>query len=462
MYSASQLIDPMDDAFGDAHRRTDALHGQMNDLSARLLQVRTEESEAYRRLAQVRLGLLEEDPLIRSLAALDANVRAAKQRQEAGSAEIDAEVGALEREVQALRADRTTATDLVGQRQAAFDAAAEDVRRRLAATEPYRAQQEAARKAAETAAAAESKTRQAEADRRDKGKPYEADELFQYLWARGYGTSAYSAGFLARMVDRWIARFTGYDKARASFAMLNEIPRRLQDHAGRQHAQANIETGKLAAMEKAALDEGDAAARHADLEEAEAEVDTIDDRIEAKGKALVEAQERRAHLLAGEDPATRAATAVIVEALRRQELRALRDQARRTAAAEDDAVVQDLETLEAEEQKIVAALDQAKAQQEQQRRELEEIGALRRDYRRRGYNRGTFDSAAGAMLGTMLGQVLSGAIGRDTFWGEIGRHHRPTQFPGGGWGGGGAGGGGGVVAAAGGGGGGDFHTGGGF
>ena len=97
--------------------------------------------------------------------------------------------------------------------------------------------------------------------------------------------------------------------------------------------------------------------------------------------------------------------------------------------------MQRLEVLEAEEQALSAELEEVKAEQGRQRKQLEEIGSLRRDYRRRGYHRGTFDVAAGAMLGSILGQVLGGAISRDDFWGEVSRHHQP---PGGGWGGGAA------------------------
>lgn len=451
MYSGLQLIGSIDDAFGSAQQRTGALHAQINSLSERLLEVRKEEGDAYRRLALVRLGLAGEDPLIGSLEALDGNVRAAKQRLHAGSAEMDAEISNLQIEIQRLRANRAMAAEAVERRRATYDDAVQDVRQRVEKSEPYRQQQQVAEQAARIAAAAEEKTRQAEADRREKGEPYEADELFQYLWRRGYGTSTYAAGFLARMVDRWIARFIGFDKARASFAMLDEIPRRLLAHAERQRALADGEVGKLEEMQRAALETDELMQCHGELAEAEAKVDGIDDRIDAKAAALIEAQQRRAVVLTGEDPATRAATAVIVEALRRQELRALRDQARRTEAPEDDAAVRALETLEAEEQQILASIEEAKQRQEKQRRELEGIGALRRDYRRRGYNRGSFDSAAGVMLGSMLGQVLGGAIGRDTFWGEVGRHHRPTRAPGG-WGGGWGGGGGG----------GDFRTGGGF
>ena len=103
------------------------------------------------------------------------------------------------------------------------------------------------RQAERIAAAAESKTEQAEADRREKGKAYEGDELFQYLWRRGYGTAEYRAGPLTRLFDGWIARFIGFREARASFAMLNEIPRRLGEHAERRRAQAVAERERLSA-----------------------------------------------------------------------------------------------------------------------------------------------------------------------------------------------------------------------
>ncbi|HRK96513.1 MAG TPA: hypothetical protein PK694_09360, partial [Rhodospirillales bacterium] len=212
------------------------------------------------------------------------------------------------------------------------------------------------------------------------------------------------------------------------------------------------------------LQEGDAAARSAELAEAEATLDAIDDRIETNAAALIEADTRRARILSGEDPAFRAALRAVEDALRRQDLRALRAHAEGTRPTEDDDAVQRLEVLEAEEQALAAELDQVKVEQARQRKELEEIGSLRRDYRRRGYHRGTFDAAGGAMLGSILGQLLGGAISRDDFWGEVSRHHHPPGWPGGGWGGGGGGGdfGTGGGFGGGGGGGGDFHTGGGF
>src|ERR687889_294989 len=67
---------------------------------------------------------------------------------------------------------------------------------------------------------ADKKARQAEADREEKRKPYEADPLFMYLWRRKFGTAAYRAGNFVRYIDRKVARLVRYDKARANYVML--------------------------------------------------------------------------------------------------------------------------------------------------------------------------------------------------------------------------------------------------
>ncbi len=461
MYSGLQIIGSLDDVFGRAQQQTGALHGRLNELSGRLLQVQKEEGEAYRALAQVRLGLAEKDPLIMVLEQVDANVRAARQRRDNVFAEVDAAIAAFEREAAALKEERGAAAAAAEQRHEAFAAAEEATRQRLGQTDAYRQQRQAAEEAERIAVAAERKTEQAEVDRREKGQAYEGDELFQYLWRRGYGASEYRAGPLTRMCDGWIARLIGFREARAAFAMLNEIPRRLGEHAERRRADAAAERERLVALEAAALQEGDAPARRAELADAEAKLDAIDDRIEANSAALIDAETRRARVLSGEDPTVSAALGAVESALRRQDLRALRVHAAQTGPTEDDAAVQRLEVLEVEEQALAAELEQAKAEQARQRKELEEIGSLRRDYRRRGYHRGTFDGAAGVMLGSILGQVLGGAISRDDFWGEVSRHHHPPSLPGG-WSGGGGFGTGGGFGGGGGGGGGDFDTGGGF
>jgi chromosome segregation ATPase len=458
MLSGLQVLSSIDHALLQAQQQTGALDHKVAELNHRLLELHNEKGEAYQALARVRLTAPENDQLIQRLTAIDGNVRAALQQRTAATTQIDGEIDAIEAQAKVLQAERAKATAVVEQCQKALLDAQEAARQRLEKTPEYQEKFTAAEQAEQIAVGAEQKTQQAEKDRIEKGKPYEADELFQYLWKRGYGTPTYAAGALTRMMDRWVARLSGYDKARADYAMLQEIPRRLAEHAQRQREQAQAKLQELTAVQQAALNDGEAAARRAELTAAEGKVDAIDDEVEANGKKAVEAFERRAAISRGEDSVLRDAMDVIEGALRDQDLRVLRGEAQRTPAKDDDAAVRRLEQLETEEQQLLSAIEQAKAEQETYHRRMTEIESIRRDYRRRGYNRGMFDAAGGALIGSLLGQLLGGRMSRDVFWDRIDQHRQPWPQPGG-WGGGGGGGGdfgGGDF------GGGDFRTGGGF
>lgn len=459
MLSGHQVLPVFDQALAQAQQQAAALDGQVGALNTRLLELRNEVSEAYRTLARIRLGAPDDDPVIRGLTAVDATVRKALETRSAASAEVDQSVAEIEAETKALKAERAQAMEIVEDRQAALSAAEAAARQRLEATQAYTEALAGAREAAQIASAAEEKLKQAEEDRAEKGEPYEADELFQYLWRRGYGTSAYTAGGLARTIDRWVARLVGYDKARASYKMLQEIPRRLAEHAQRRREDAELKGKSVKDLEKAAFGEGEVAGVRAELEKAEAAVDAIDDKIEASGNRAVAAFVRRAAITRGDDPAMRDATGVIEGVLRQQQLRELRVQAQRTPSPEDDAAVRRLEDLELEEHQLLKEIEAAKAEQEAYRRQMAEIGSVRRDYRQRGFSRGMFDAASGALIGSLLNELLRGGMSRDVFWDRMGQQRRSSPQPGG-WGGGwgGSWGGGGGPPS----GGGDFRTGGGF
>ena len=75
-----------------------------------------------------------------------------------------------------------------------------------------------------------------------KGKPYENDPLFMYLWTKKHGQAEDRSGAFVRFFDRKVARLVGYSDARANYAMLQEIPARLREHA--KNKQADVEAAK--------------------------------------------------------------------------------------------------------------------------------------------------------------------------------------------------------------------------
>jgi hypothetical protein len=178
------------------------------------------------------------------------------QRKLDGAARQQAimELDAAERRVSELFAQRRQELErLAVQRREALEALRQAEAEALSGSQGSRIESVPARPddLARMAEEAEKKAAQAEADRDEKRKPYEADPLFMYLWRRRFGTAEYRAGPLVRYLDRKVARLVGYDAARANYALLNEIPLRLRQHAERLKAEIASARARLAAPDRA-------------------------------------------------------------------------------------------------------------------------------------------------------------------------------------------------------------------
>lgn len=461
MLSGMQVIGSFDQALIEAQSDAVVLDREVNALTERLLKLREAEAEAYRQLARLRLGTIADDPAEGAVAAADQRVRALMEQRADIAAAIDKDLAAIDAEAEPLIARRAQAAAKVEQFEEALKAATGKVREQLEQTEAYRSQQAAAQKADQVARHAEQKTTLAEQDRAGKGKPYEDDPLFLYLWRRGYGTAAYQGGAIARLFDRRVARLIDFDAARANYAMLQEIPKRLAEHAARQRAEAEEQARRLRAIEDEALRVPEVTAPQDALKRAQQVLDAADDAVEAVQAKRTAELEKRAALARGDDEVTRQAAGIIEAALRREDLKVLREQARRTPLPDDDAVVVRLEGIEAEIARTLAQLQDQTTRQSQHRERMAELEKTRRDYRQRGEAGSGFDFANNGTLSVLLAEMLRGGLSGGGFNDQMNRRRRPRAggLFGGGGGGGGFGGGGGGGRGSGGGG---FRTGGGF
>ena len=77
----------------------------------------------------------------------------------------------------------------------------------------YLALKQAFEQSRAVAVRAEQKLELAKTDRAEKGKPYEQDPLFSYLWERKFRTPEYKKRGLSRMLDGWVAKLCRYDEA---------------------------------------------------------------------------------------------------------------------------------------------------------------------------------------------------------------------------------------------------------
>ncbi|MEJ2258465.1 MAG: hypothetical protein P8X98_16030, partial [Woeseiaceae bacterium] len=320
MLQGRKMLGMIDGQLGDARQRLATLsHAQQRSAMA-VARNREAQADAIRRLAASRLDTVRRKEM-------DARLDALEQRAKHILAEREQVLATL---AERLAGARSALHDRETERTAIHDdveAAARTLAEREAAAQQalqsdpaFAAQLETTERYQAIAVSAEEKAQTALADRQEKGKPYESDELFMYLWERRYGTSEYRANPLARLFDAWIARKCGYKDARANYWMLLEIPRRLQEHANQAREEAEQQVEKLQAIEQRAADAAQVAAARAALEEAEARQDEADARIAEAEDALNQLLAEEHEFAAGRDRYLDEAATVFADAIERQDI----------------------------------------------------------------------------------------------------------------------------------------------
>ena len=268
--------------------RLDAALRSAMDEAARL---RREEANGFRVLARVRLDAMMREQVIgaldaderRALAMIENHVMQAlamiKMSRSLPLARRRAEQQAALDKAEAAKHDCDQ--DLADALEA-LDEQRQRTAERIQSDATWRAGKSAIEAAEKIAANADEKASQAEADLAAKGKPYEDDPLFIYLWRKKHGQADDRSGVFVRFFDRKVAALVGYRDARANYAMLREIPLRLREHA--KNKQSDVETAKarVAEVERQALIadgieplEAKGAVAHAAVEKAEQAVATI-------------------------------------------------------------------------------------------------------------------------------------------------------------------------------------------
>jgi hypothetical protein len=430
-------------------------------------------------LAKMRLREIEGAEVSAQLDATGEQVRALLAERELAQVDNEAEIARAEARREELQRERAAQHDAVDAAEQALDDAKAEAQRQLAADENHRAALAAAEASDRVADLAEEKAKGAHADRAEKGKPYEADPLFSYLWTRGFGTPAYVGVGLSRALDRWVARVAKFEPLRRDYWMLTELPARFDEHAARMRLKADEDLAAVQAIEQAAAEAAGVPQRERELAKAAEALAAADAKIEEHEAAIDALIENRAAFAAGDDDLSRRCNEILRDALRGETMRSLRERASATPTPEDDAAVDQLTEVRANLPRVEEDAKRYRELHETQRERAAKLDEIRKRFKESRYDAVSSEFVNGALIATLLTQLLAGALGVGDTWDGLKKQHRkrPThsdprfgsgRFPrggnpwGGGWGGGGFGGGFGGGGRGGGFGGGGFRGGGGF
>jgi len=472
MISAQQALSDIERAILGVRRDEDRLVAMLSDTKAEGDRLRADKAGCYRALARLRLDAIARDEVVGELDSVERRARAALDKRRDRLAELKASREGASDKFADLEEQRLAAAKVRDAAIAAADAKSDEVEARLKQDAEWRRLSDAIETAMAMSSAADEKYRQAETDRMTKGKPYEGDRLFMYLWARGYGTSVYRAGPLTRYFDGKVARIAGYDAARVNYFMLTEIPQRLSEHADRQKAEVAAAVAAREAFERAALEADGIKPLEAAVAEADRALGKVETDI-ARVKSDLDAIDKETATAIDDttDPVVRGVIDDLANTFARADMAELIRRAEATPTPEDDRIVKQLRQIERDLVRVDAQAEELRRTAVDMANKRGELEQSKDYFRRHGYDRrdGTFSN--GDMIGSLIKEVVRGAITAAVLEGAFRDGYRQRErsgrdnFGGGPWGGGGSwggGSGGGGFSSGGGSGGGGFNTGGGF
>ncbi len=303
----------------------------------------------------------------------------------------------------------------------------EEVQKKLKEDSAYNTQLLRTKEADTIAKHTAQKAKKSIADYKEKMRPFEEDRLFSYLYNRHYGTSEYKAGGLTRLFDGWVAALSDYEAYRPTYWTLSQIPKRLENHAVQKRKAYEAELKKLVEMEKKASNDAGLEDAKSSADEAQKEVDSIDEKIAAQEKALDTVLQEQRNYLADEDSYAEQIMQLIRQRLRHYGVEDLYTLSKRTDTAEDDRLSLQLGELKNKEADLEAEIARNRSTYDAKLQALRETEALRQRFKSHRYDdiRSGFDN--NIALGNVLGEIVGGVLNNAGAWERMSRYQRPMD-----------------------------------
>lgn len=411
-----QALASLDEAMRDIRREEEDISRRLARSAEKQGKIRENEAELFRQLAQLRLDPSVQGELDGRISGAENRARELFRSHSQELSEAEANIASLDSALAQLTAERAEALKGLESEQGALKALAARLGPSIAREPQFAAKRAEASELADIAAQSMRKTEQAEADRDQKGKPYRDDPLFTYLWEAGYGTASYRANNLVRFFDGKVADLIGFSKARPNFAMLNEIPLRLREHAERQVEIARQAELELDQLETAAIDNAGGKTLREAIVAAQARIDALDAQIVTLEDQRDDAAQALGQLSQGGNPAFEGALSELAQALGREDIQTLLTEARKTRTGQDDTLVAQIDEARArakEEEGETRELNERLKTLAARRRELEDI---QWEFKKQRFDdpRSTFRDDK--LVGDVLNDFLRGGISAASYW----------------------------------------------
>lgn len=424
MWTGKQTLQSLQSGLRSVKADLNRIDQELNTITLALTSNQQTQTTILQQLARIRLDEIQRGSLMDALDHTDKETLDILQQRTTALGELEDAIADKEKDIEQQERERE---DLAGRidtfAQEVIDAEHE-VQSRLDADPTYQAQLERARKADSIADEAEEKATLAEKDRIEKGKPFENDPLFLYLWKRHYATPDYRANPLSRALDNWVAGICKYENNRANYWTLLEIPKRLEEHADSVRTTADSESDRLQDLEKQAAVEAGVIELQKELDTIEEHLEQLDRRIAATEDSRNGLLRKRSIFVSGQDEYTNKSVELLAGLMERYDVFELGRAVQITPSREDDGLARDLHELREEKEDLQKDLRESRKRQDIQLQRLKELEEVHRKFKQHRYDDLRSGFTNEALIGSVLNQFLKGMLSGSDLWSTMRRYQR--------------------------------------
>lgn len=416
MISGRQTLVSIDSGLHELRGKISKGEQQIEKRGRQLLSLQQQEIQSYKELSRLRVKVLSADPRITFPDDAERTVQGLLEQRLSGLQKIRDEIAASQQQRSDLEQKRQAQALVVEEAAKTEDAVEKRTQDRLDDDPAYKEQLLITKEMERTVKHAQDKATQREEELENKGTPYHSDPLFMYLWNRKYSTVEYQANPLTRWLDGKVARLIHYGVARVNFSKLQEIPRRLREHAGQVEQKAKQEFEVLKALDTKAREQDGIPALEKILKQKEAELKAIDEQLEKVVARQREQEQLQTDYSVGEDQYYKQAIDYLATELRRDDIKDLRRQAQATPYPEDDLIISKLLDLEGQENDVQDGITELKTFNAQQQQRLHDLESMRSEFKGHRYDSAGIGFSDPAVIYATLGNLINGVLTRDAFW----------------------------------------------
>ncbi len=410
MATGQATLAEIERAIADLREKEGAVQNRLEASNAERSKLLESRTRAFREMAEVRTRHAVADGVVDDADRLQHRVAAILAARQTTIDSLKQRLAAAEQRLKKLNEERAGLVGEIAALDARLDQVASEARLALDSDAHYRDQRAKRDAARETHDKARAKAEIAEEDRQTKGRTYEHDPLFMYLWRRRYGLEGYRPMALVRIADNQVARLVGYHDARANYAVLIEIPKRLGEHAARRAELLDQERASLESIEAEkirALAGKDLPAGLAVARERQTMLNGEIERITAEMAEISKGLNRYAE---GLDDSFREAVSISAEFLEDESYQRLVQLARETVEPTDDEIAERIAAIDRKLDELSEHVEEGRQELEQLSKRREELIRVAADFRRSHYDEPGSVLEPDGDLNHMLEELLKGVI----------------------------------------------------